>query len=258
MTTIACSTLAFARRPLEEALAGAASLGFRAVDLAVLEGWAHVDPSWLAAGGARRTASVARLLARHGLHAVALNVGLGDAHGGELGRRLDAVLGLAEALGSGLVTLQAPPSGTDVAAAATELRQYAQDALGRGVVPTVETHVGQVTERPEIAVRVAEAVPGLELTLDPSHYYAGLAGGHGFECVYPYVRHLHVRDAGYAREQLQVDFGAGEIDFRRLLADLRAVGYKGAASIEYIEDDTDVTAQVLTAKSYLETTVPAP
>ena len=43
---------------------------------------------------------------------------------------------------------------------------------------TIETHIGQVTEDPAVAAEIARRVPGLGLTLDPSHYYAGpLQGG---------------------------------------------------------------------------------
>ena len=48
---IVCSTLGWSRRPLEDAVAGAAALEFAGIDLGAHEGWAHISPAALAAGG---------------------------------------------------------------------------------------------------------------------------------------------------------------------------------------------------------------
>lgn len=44
---IACSTLAFSRLTLPDALTRIAAMGFRYVDIAAHEGWAHLQPSEL-------------------------------------------------------------------------------------------------------------------------------------------------------------------------------------------------------------------
>ena len=86
-----------------------------------------------------------------------------------------------------------------------------------------------------MAVRLCEAEPGLGLTLDASHYYAGPNQGSDFSAVFPYVRHVHLRDAGADWEHLQVPAGAGRVDFRRIVEGLHAQGYKGKFAIEYID-----------------------
>ena len=54
---IACSTTVATMKPLEEALAFIARLGFSSVDLLLAEGWAHRDPSDVAADPARHAAA---------------------------------------------------------------------------------------------------------------------------------------------------------------------------------------------------------
>jgi sugar phosphate isomerase/epimerase len=151
------------------------------------------------------------------------------------------------------VTSAAPPTpGTPPAAAAAALHPVVERATAAGADAAVETHVGHMTEMPAGTVDLVEAVPGLGVTLDPSHFYAGPAAGENIESVYTYVRHVHVRDAGAGAESWQLPFGTGEIDFQRILSDLRSVGFGGPVSIEYIETEVDVVDDVLRAKSFLE------
>jgi len=89
------STLVFSRRPLGTSLAGLAALGFHQVELAVLEGWAHLAPSAVVRDPGSAVASVAEAAAPHGLEVVALKVGLGRVGPAESLCRLEPVLELA-------------------------------------------------------------------------------------------------------------------------------------------------------------------
>jgi sugar phosphate isomerase/epimerase len=53
--------------------------------------------------------------------------------------------------------------------------------------------------------------------------------------VYPYVRHVHLRDAGDDPAHIQVPAGTGRVDFGALVRALDGVGYAGKFAVEYID-----------------------
>ena len=115
---IVCSTLGWSRRPLEDALAGSAALGFALIDLGAHEGWAHVSPAALAADGPatvrRQAEEVRRLLDRYSLTCPAMNVGLRASGPDEERRRLEAICDLASQLGVTVLCLGAGRRGTPI------------------------------------------------------------------------------------------------------------------------------------------------
>lgn len=234
------STLGWSRRPLEEAIAGIAGLDFGQVDLAVHEGWAHVNPSELVAGGPARVRQEAErireLIRRHEMKRVAaFNVGLRADSPAEERRRLGAVCDLAAALEVPVITLGASPRGTPLEDEIARLQALLPEASGRGVTLTLETHTRQLTEHPAAAAQLCEALPGLGLTLDASHYHAGPNAGADYASVLPHVRHVHLRDAGADWERIQVPPGVGLVDFGQIVRQLHGVRYGGKFAIEYID-----------------------
>ncbi len=238
---IAGSTLTFSRGGLAEALAQVAEIGFTEIELAAIEGWAHVSPARLAEDPPGELGRVRQELERHGMRVVAINSGLGGGPPAQREVRGRAVLDLAGRLGAGVVTL--PPAGLraeNVRERSGEelalLARLVDAARAAGVVLAVEGHMGGVTEDPASAAALCRAVPGLGLTLDPSHYWAGSAQGQGWEVVAPHVAHVHLRDAGRGGwGQIQLAPGTGEVDFPRVLDVLAQAGYRGAFSEEYID-----------------------
>src|SRR5262249_408097 len=101
-----------------------------------------------------------------------------------------------------------------------------------GIVLTVETRIGTLTEIPESAAELCKRVPGLGLTLDPSHYIAGPHQGKGFEEVYPHVRQVHLRDTGRNPEQFQVRVGQGEVEYGRIISHLSRYNYDRLLTVE--------------------------
>ena len=234
------SSLGWSRQPLEAAIDAIGALDMGQVDLAVCEGWAHLNPSALAdAGpeGVRREADRIRTrIERNQMKRVsAFNVGLRADSREEQVRRLTGVCDLAQALEVPVITIGAARRGTPVEQEVARLKALLPVAAERGVQLTVETHTNQLAERPDVAVQLCEAVPGLGLTLDASHYYAGPNQGADFNAVYPYVRHVHLRDAGSDWEHIQVPAGTGNVPFREIVAKLHALGYAGKFAIEYMD-----------------------
>ena len=105
-------------------------------------------------------------------------------------------------------------------------------ASAEGIVLTVETRMGTLTESPDAALELCKRVPGLGLTLDPSHYIAGPHQGRSYDQVYPYVRHVHLRDTGRNPEQFQVRVGQGEVEYGRIIAQLSRRNYDRLLTVE--------------------------
>lgn len=146
---LGCSTLAFSRNPLEEALEAIAEMGFRHVDLGAVEGWAHVNPSELVTRALEIGSDVRGLLERFSLTAIAANSGLGNVEPTERQRRFRGLLTLAREIGAPVITL--PARGESMEAAIKEYTLLAGMARDAGVQLTVETHRGQLTEFPRQA-----------------------------------------------------------------------------------------------------------
>lgn len=241
MPEVAASSLTFSRLPLAEALRAAARLGFRSVELAAHEGWAHLSPGRLAERRDAVGEEVAQALAAAGLRLVAINAGFGHADATRHLALVDGLCGLTAALGGTVVTIPAaaPPTAGAFAAAAAEIRRLESlvaVARRHGVALAVECHMGALTEVPATAAALCRAVPGLRLTLDPSHYWAGPAQGLGWEAVLPHVVHVHLRDAGTGGwEQIQMSVGHGRVDFPAVIGALGAAGYRGTYAEEYID-----------------------
>ena len=79
---------------------------------------------------------------------------------------------------------------------------------------------------------MCDAVRGLGLTLDPSYYICGPNRVDSHDAMCPYVFHVHLRDT--TPEQLQVPIGLGEVDYSKLIGQLRRVKYNRALSIEIL------------------------
>ena len=73
---VACSTSVFCRSTLEEALQGVHELGFREVDLLLIDGWVHVDTTDLVKDYAGTLARVDRALKEYDLVPIAVNSGI--------------------------------------------------------------------------------------------------------------------------------------------------------------------------------------
>ena len=90
-----------------------------------------------------------------------------------------------------------------------------------GLILTVPTRIGTLTELPATARELCEQVPGLGLTLDPSHFINGPHQGGSYDEIFPYVRHVQLRDTGKAPGKFQVRVGQGEVEYGRIISQLQ-------------------------------------
>jgi sugar phosphate isomerase/epimerase len=249
MMRLACSSCVEAHRELPEALARIAELGFRHVDLFVIEGMEHLHPSKLARedGG---TAAVARAVAASGLVVSALNCGFSVPFGeeaaarGQIKREFAAMLKLAAEVECSMLTMQI--GGRDQAVGREEALGRVQSFLSwlaelrrdREVRLTFEPHVGSAAEKPADALDLAQRLwPEVAVTYDPSHFamqpeVLSLAET---EPLLDYTAHVHVRNAAPGR--MQTPMAEGTVHFPWLVSALGRRGYDGIVAIEYLDGE---------------------
>lgn len=132
------------------------------------------------------------------------------------------------------ITIPASPLGTPFNSEIDRLRELLDIANKDGIRLSIKTKTGQLTEDPHTAVELCQSVRGLGITLDPSYYVCGPNRGKSFDQVFPYVYHLHLRDT--TPTELQVQVGLGEIDYTRMIAQLRRENYTRALSVDLFHD----------------------
>jgi sugar phosphate isomerase/epimerase len=221
--------LCFGRHALEDALRIIAELEFNKFDLALHEHGRHLRPSEVADDV---HLAAARLRPGPGLTPAAFSVEIDAADAAGHDRQFKAVCRLARISAVPLLTLSAAPSGTDVDAEVKRLRRLAGLADVEGILLAVATCTGKLTEDPDRAVALCERVPGLGLTLDPSHYLAGPHQGKSYDQVFPYVRHVHLRDTGRGPDEFQVRVGQGEVEYGRIISQLARHHYDRLLTVD--------------------------
>lgn len=152
------------------------------------------------------------------------------------------------------ITLPAGVLGTPFNEEIDRLRSRLTVANASGMRLSLKTENGHLTEDPQTAVELCQAVPGLGITLDVSHYMCGRYAQQSYDGLIPYTYHLHLRDT--AANQFQVPVGLGEIDYARIISLLRKVSYTRALSVELIPElmaDLDRALELRKIRMLLET-----
>jgi sugar phosphate isomerase/epimerase len=70
--------------------------------------------------------------------------------------------------------------------------------------------------------------------LDVSYYICGRFAGQNYDQVFPYVYHTHLRDT--TPSQVQVPVGLGDVDYSRIISQLRRYNYNRALSVEILPE----------------------
>ena len=252
---IACSTLCFASQPLEVALTRIADLEFSTVELALIEGRAHLNPSEVVRDP---TAALRKIRMGPSLTAAAMYVEIAADDPTEYRRQFEAVCKLAKMLTVTCITIPTAPVGSDMGAEVQRLRELCSHATAQGITLCVENHVGRLAQEPAGAIALCEAVPGLGLTLDPSHYINGPHQNRDYSDVFPFVQHVHLRDTGPGPNQMQVQIGQGLIEYSRILAHLERCAFNRTLSVEIIDEPgctLDIETEVRKLNRLLESLV---
>ncbi len=123
-------------------------------------------------------------------------------------------------------------AATSWARAVEELAWRVEKSREAGVIFGVEAHVGSLAPVPEKALALVDAVPGLTLTVDYTHFTRAGLPDSAAEPLLRYAGHFHVRGAREGR--LQVNFEENTIDYGRVVDAMREVDYTGWLGIEYV------------------------
>ena len=225
---VACSTLCFARYPLDRALRIIGELEFSKLDVAIHEDSPHLKPSEVAADV---SLAAQRIRIGPSLTPAAFSVEIGAAEEEEAWKQWKAICKLARMSTVSVLTIPAAATGIGLDAEVKRLNKLAHLVQSEGLVLTVTTRTGTLTETPSAALELCQRVPGLGLTLDPSHYINGPHQGASYDELIPFIRHVHLRDTGRAPGKFQVRIGQGEVEYGRIINQLERVGYDRLLSV---------------------------
>ena len=90
----------------------------------------------------------------------------------------------------------------------------------------VKTSAGRMTQDAETTASLCRNVPGLGVTLDPTHFIFGHKKPASWEPILKYVAHVHLRDT--KADAFQVRVGQGNVEYGKIVSQLERVGYKRA------------------------------
>jgi sugar phosphate isomerase/epimerase len=254
---VACSTLCFAREPLETALHQIAELEFDKFELALGENGRHLRPSEV---GDNPDAALQRLRQGPSLIPSSLHIDCASADSTDFmsRKRFDGLCRFAKSLNVAVLTMPAAPLGTPVADEVKRLGPLVTSAMCEGLVLALLTHSEALTGDPQIAVELCQALPGLGLTLDPSHYLQNPHPNVDYDAIFPFVQNVHLRDTGVGPGDFQVRVGQGQIEYARIVNLLQRHGYDRALTVAIVDREDnpfDREVEVRKLKLLLETLI---
>ena len=101
-----------------------------------------------------------------------------------------------------------------------------RDGIHIGLMTLTDT----LTESPETVGSFCKTVPGLTVTLDPTHYIYGCPKPKDYDSMVDFVSHVRLRDS--TKDNFQVQIGQGIIEYGRLVIQLNKAGYKRALCVD--------------------------
>lgn len=223
---IAASSHCFGDKPFPEACQSLVDLGYDKIELWLHEAIDHLKPSDIAAQG-DKFVTFYRETTR--LTPVALHFEADTPD-----EVFAAVCRIAKMMKITQVTIPAGQLGTPFNEEIDRLRRRLATTNSAGMRLSLKTQSGHLTEDPQTAIELCQAVPGLGLTLDLSYYLCGKFAGKPYDQVYAYVYHVHLRDT--SPTAIQVPIGLGEIDYSRMISQLRRCEYNRILSVEILPD----------------------
>ena len=221
---VCVSTECFPELPLSKSMERLAELEFTAVELDVHEEGQHLTPSKVAANPELAIAQCSDL---QRLRPVAVSFSAPETP--ELYDRFTACCKLAKSLGVVTIVVDSSELGTPFNGEIERLRKMVSIASSLGVLVGVKTTAGRMTQDAETTSSLCRNVPGLGVTLDPSHFIFGQKKPASWDSILKYVYHVHLRDT--KPDAFQVRVGQGSIEYGKLVNQLERVGYKRALCV---------------------------
>ena len=256
MTPLAGHANSYHPYTAEEAYAGIAAAGYRAVELSAVPGWTehvdvHGDP-----------AAVRAQLERHGLEPVSISghSDLTTAEGLEHGL---AVVAWAERYGLPIINTAIGGHAhveESESAFLANIGPLADAAQAAGVVVALEIH-GDLMASGERSRPLLDRIghPAVKINYDTANveHYGGVRAEDDLPAIADRVAHVHLKDMRGGKGDWDFPaIGEGHVDFGRVLEILRRAGYDGPYSVEVEFDGQwpaldDVTAAMRASREAL-------
>ncbi len=225
---IAASTGCFSDLDFEQACQQIADLEYDSIELTLNES-GHLKPSEIASDP---EAAVMRCRDATRLSICAINIT------SELDRSIfPALLKFSKLLKNTQLTIPSLELGTPFNDETDRLKHLVNLATQDSMRVSLKTQIGRLTEDPHTATELCQAVKGLGLTVDPSHYISGPYRGQNYDMVFEFTTHVHFRDS--TPDNIQVPVGLGEIDYSRVITQLKRFDYRRAFSVDLMLDKID-------------------
>lgn len=224
---VAASTDCFSELPLEAAVGRLVDLEYTCVEIAIRETGNQLKPSMVLAN---LEDAVQACRETHRLKPVAYNIDFAAPDEATYYKQFAACCKLAKATRVVSITVRAGELGTPFNAEVERLRELVKIASTDGVLVSIKTEIGHMSQDPATAAVLCDNVKGLGITLDPSHYISGPLAGVNYDNLMKYVYHVQLRDT--TKEQLQVRVGQGQVEYGRLVVQLNKVNYQRALCVD--------------------------
>ncbi len=252
MIRLTASSYSFEAIPLEGTLAVVKSMGFKAVDIAGFHarGKASYEPYEVGENPRKFADDLNRLLDRYELEAMDFfpqfgaspaELSINDPDPNVRQKDLESFRGIAQFCKlTGMHTVTVLPGAPHLERTQDEnldvsgemLRMFTEIAGEAGIRLCFEPHMGSVAQTPELALSLLERTPDSKITLDYSHYLLQYISMERIHKLIPHTGHFHIRQAKPGK--LQTRLADGTLDFVDIYHRLKAAGYDGAMSVEYV------------------------
>ncbi|MEM8678615.1 MAG: TIM barrel protein [Planctomycetota bacterium] len=165
--------------------------------------------------------------------------------------QFQAICKLAKATKVVSITIPSAELGTPFNEEVEHLRRLVQIASKEGVLVSIRTQIGRLSEDADTVVVLCDNVEGLGVTLDPSTFVCGPHAKRGYDKLLNYVYHVELRDT--SKEEFQVRVGQGEIEYSKLITQLRRCNYQRALDVRMDKiDGTDHNSEMRKIRLLLE------
>jgi sugar phosphate isomerase/epimerase len=247
---LACGDHTFPLLEHEQTMQLVSMLGFAAFDLAVMGNRSHVRPDHIRGNVTGEAARLSRAIRAHGLSLSDVFVipwtdfetlapNHPDARERECARALfEDCLELAARMESPGLTLlpgivwPGERAQESMARAADELQWRAERAAALGLRFSIEPHIGSIVATPEAVSQLLALAPGVELTLDYTHFVAQGVEESRIDPLAASARHFHARGARPGRAQCAITNST--ISYERIVREQTAAEYDGYIALEYV------------------------
>lgn len=219
---VAASTQCLADLSFVDAVDRLNHLEFTALDIAIDETGNQIKPSTVLDDPVKAIA-VCRDTHRLDISGYFVNI---TAAGDEHYQQFEAICKLAKATKVVSVTIPSAELGTPFNEEVEHLRRLVDIATVEGVLVSILTQVGRLSEDPDTCMVICDNVKGLGVTFDPSPSICGPHAGRNYEKLMKYVYNVQLRDT--SKDEFQVRVGQGEVEYSKLISQLRHVKYNRA------------------------------